>query len=205
MHRRSIGARCSRCLVPRPAHRSTGARQRTRSSPRGWCLAWAGDPRWLQSARDVGVGGRDEAARLPATNTVYRQTWHTRTETALPDRVKRRSVRTAPPHRVHVFVSSSMARPESKPCAEHTSGRRAANGASMVPENTPAAVAPTGAGSLFLPESTKLPPDRCQRAQPAPSSASPRYSVVHTNMQFCSFARLGRTALTVPGHGTKIQ
>jgi len=36
---------------------------------------------------------------------VYRQTWHTRTETALPDRVKRRSVRTAPPHRVHVFVS----------------------------------------------------------------------------------------------------
>jgi len=93
-HRTSILARCSRSLARHPAHRSTGVRQRTRSEPRGCCLGWEAGLLCVQFKSDssVVIDGHDEVAGLPGANAVYRQTWHTRTETVWPDRVKRRDV-----------------------------------------------------------------------------------------------------------------
>jgi len=100
------------------------------------------------------------AARLAATNALYRQTWHTRTETVPPDRVKRRRVWTAPPHRGHVFVLSSIASPRQqtlcRPPERQKSVESRLGGAGVRPRRR---VALTVAESLLLPAlSRRFPP-----------------------------------------------
>jgi len=116
------------------------------------------------------------AARLAATNALYRQTWHTRTETVPPDRVKRRRVWTAPPHRGHVFVLSSMAPSRQQTlCRTHERQKSVESrlgGADVHPRRR---VALTVAESLLLPASSRrFPPRSHQDARlPSPSSEPP--------------------------------